>query len=95
MGEILPTPNEINDALSYIKQNAPKLIENYKIAALELSKASKDYSLSDEERAASIILPDDFINLRNFINDAYKGRSSMYLLFLYMGIREIIISSEA
>lgn len=90
-----PTPNEINEAYSYIKQNAPKLIENYKIAAVQLSKAPIDYSLSDEDRAASIIVPDDFINLRNFINDAYKGRSHMYLLFLYMGIRKVIISSEA
>jgi hypothetical protein len=92
---VLPTPNEIDEAFSYIKQNAPELIENYKIAAPQLSKAPIDYSLSDEDRAASIIVPDDFINLRNFINDAYKGRSHMYLLFLYMGIRKIIISSEA
>lgn len=92
---IFPTPDEINDAFSYIKQNAPELIENYKIATLQLSKAPKDYSLSDDERAASIIVPDDYIKLRNFINDAYKGRSSMYLLFLYIGIHKIIISFEA
>lgn len=92
---VLPTPNEINEAFSYIKQNAPKLIENYKIAALQLSKAPKNYSLSDEESAASIIVPDDYINLRNFINDAYKGRSPVYLSRLYMGIHNIIISSEA
>ncbi|MGO7078714.1 hypothetical protein ACCT03_33675 [Rhizobium johnstonii] len=92
---VLPTPNEINEAFSNIKQNAPKLIENYKIAAVQLSKVPIDYSLSDEERAAKIIVPDDYINLRNYINDAYKGKSPVYLSRLYMGIHDIIISSEA
>lgn len=92
---VLPTPNEIDEAFSYIKQNAPELIENYKIAALQLSKVPKDYSLSDEENAARIIVPDDYINLRNFINDTYRGRDPVYLSRLYMGIHKIIISSEA
>jgi len=92
---ILPTPDEINDAFSYIKQNAPELIENYRIAALQLSRAPKDYSLSDDERAASIVVPDDYINLRKFINDTYKGRDPVYLSRLYSGIHKIIISSEA